>query len=208
MLVDMHVHSKYSPDSNMEIKDIVKQGKKQGLSAVAITDHGTWEGGFKGEEFKDESFSIIPGAEINTNLGEVIGYFLQGEIKYRDFYDVMDQMKEQDALIAVPHPFDTFRLNRVKEIEKLYEKFHAMEIFNSRCILSSFNVKAYEFAKEHNMGITAGSDAHTLAEIGKGGVMVESIEDLRKNKIKDIFGQRIGLPGLVKGKMTRMMGGK
>ena len=36
--VDNHVHSKYSQDSRVDIKDIAKSAKEKGLEYVAITD--------------------------------------------------------------------------------------------------------------------------------------------------------------------------
>ena len=36
---DLHIHSKYSWDSKVEIKDIIKTSKKKKLQGISITDH-------------------------------------------------------------------------------------------------------------------------------------------------------------------------
>ncbi len=44
------------------------------------------------------------------------------------------------------------------------------------------NMKAYDFCENHNVSITAGSDAHFLMEIGRGCLLLEhadSVEEIR-----------------------------
>ena len=45
MLVDGHVHTKYSFDSSIEPKTLLKVAKKKGINTLIITDHGTIKGG-------------------------------------------------------------------------------------------------------------------------------------------------------------------
>ena len=42
--IDLHVHSKYSCDSYLEPKIIIKIIKKRNLDGVAITDHNSLKG--------------------------------------------------------------------------------------------------------------------------------------------------------------------
>ncbi|MFX0204875.1 MAG: PHP domain-containing protein, partial [Candidatus Hodarchaeota archaeon] len=49
--LDLHVHSKYSFDSLMEPKTIIKVAGKKGLDCVAVTDHNTIKGGSTTEKF-------------------------------------------------------------------------------------------------------------------------------------------------------------
>lgn len=62
---------------------------KRGLSGIAITDHNNIEGALKAQrivaeliqEHKiSESFFIIPGEEISSTKGHIIGLFLSEEI--------------------------------------------------------------------------------------------------------------------------------
>jgi predicted metal-dependent phosphoesterase TrpH len=61
-----------------------------------------------------------------------------------------------------------------------------IEVFNSRCILQIYNQKAVDFASKNNLMSIAGSDAHFLNEIGKGGVITES-DDLQETVKKGDF---------------------
>jgi|Deesub1362A_J573_1020465.scaffolds.fasta_scaffold02315_3 hypothetical protein len=174
MRIDLHVHTKYSKCSLMKPEKIVKIAIKKGLDGFAITDHNTMKGILK---IKVDEITIIPGEEIKTELGEVIGLFLQEEIKPRSFEEVLEKIREQDGLAVIPHPFDRFR--RFKDKEK-FKAVDAIEAFNSRVTFFSDNLKAKEFAWKNRVPMTAGSDAHFYWEIGKAYIEVEDLENLKK----------------------------
>jgi predicted metal-dependent phosphoesterase TrpH len=184
--IDLHIHSNQSGDSLNEPIQILKKCKKEGLGGVAVVDHNTIRGGEKtAAQNQDENFIVITGAEIRTDKGEIIGYFLNEEIKSRNLMEVVDEMREQDALISIPHPFDTFRLNRIKEPEKIASNVDSVEVYNSRCLFESSNKKALTFSQKHGLGVTAGSDAHHLDEIGSAGIIIKGEmirEEIEKNK--------------------------
>jgi predicted metal-dependent phosphoesterase TrpH len=190
--LDLHIHSKHSGDSLSKPEEIIRWAKRSGLNGIAVVDHGTIKGGEVTSRLnKEEDFIVITGAEIKTDKGEILGYFLYDEIKSREFFEVIDEMREQEALISVPHPFDTFRLNRVKKPEEIASQIDAVEVYNSRCLLDSSNKKALNLSKEHNLGVTAGSDAHHLDEIGSAGILIrgERIrEEMAENK--NYFGKK------------------
>jgi predicted metal-dependent phosphoesterase TrpH len=190
--IDLHVHSKYSGDSLSEPREIINWAKRAGLSGVAVVDHGTIKGGEAVARLnRDSDFLVITGAEIKTDRGEIIGYFLNDEIKSRSIMDAIDEMKEQDALISIPHPFDTFRFNRLKNPEDVASYVDSVEVYNSRCLLDSSNKKALKFSKKHDLGATAGSDAHHIEEIGSAGIEIKG-ESVREEMIKNkgFFGRK------------------
>lgn len=163
--IDLHVHSKYSGDSLLTPEKIIKTAIKKGLDGVAITDHNTIRGGLAARKY-NKDLTIIVGAEIATDRGEIIGLFLNEEIKSREFWSVVDEIKDQDGIIVVPHPFDTMRKKVIKMDKSMYKVFDCVEVFNSRCIFSKFNKNALKFTKEYGKTMTAGSDAHFWFEIG------------------------------------------
>ncbi len=205
--IDLHVHSNYSSDSNSKPREILRRAKKIGLGGVAVVDHGTVKGGLKAVKMNsDPDFIVIPGAEINTDIGEIIGYYLTDEIKTRSHMEVLDEMKSQNAIISIPHPFDTFRFNRVREPEKIALGVDAVEVFNSRCIMDRSNKQAQELAEKHGLAATAGSDAHHLDEIGSAGIIIQGI-DSRKEILsnKDFFGRRSPLFLHAKASLKRLI---
>jgi predicted metal-dependent phosphoesterase TrpH len=82
-------------------------------------------------------------------------------------------------------------------LERIAPLVDAVEVFNSRCLLPIFNKKAEAFAKEHCLLKTAGSDVHTLREVGWARMVMPEFEDavsfreaLREVRIE---GRRSGL---------------
>ncbi|NIQ07313.1 MAG: PHP domain-containing protein [Candidatus Korarchaeota archaeon] len=189
---DLHVHSKFSYDGAMDPKEIIKIAKKRGLDGVAITDHDTIKGGVKAKEFETEEFKVIVGAEIKTRRGEILGLFLRKEIASRDPNEVAEKIRSQNGVVVIPHPFDTFRRGKFSPKEEDVDLIDCIEGFNARCIFQGANEKAMNFAREHRLGVTAGSDAHLKSEVGNGGIRTH--EDNIKNAILQgkvgLFGKR------------------
>jgi hypothetical protein len=52
----------------------------------------------------------------------------------------------------------------------------AIEVYNSRCFLPSFNRAARRFAEKHNIPGTVGSDAHAAFEVGQSLMRLEPFE--------------------------------
>ena len=44
MLLDLHNHTRYSPDSKVDPALLVKQAAASGLDGLAITDHNSMDG--------------------------------------------------------------------------------------------------------------------------------------------------------------------
>ena len=192
---DLHIHSKYSRDGIIDPKQIVNLAMMRGLHGIAITDHNTIKGGLKAKKYENEAFTVIIGSEISTERGEIIGLFLEDEIKSKDVQSVISEIKDQNGIIIIPHPFDELRHSAFHPTEEDVEFIDCIEGFNSRCIFQKYNEKAVEFAIKHNLTITAGSDAHFSNEIGNAGIITET-EEVREALIKndvEIFGKRSSL---------------
>ena len=195
MKYDPHIHSKYSSDGIIDPKKIAKIAIKRGLNGIAITDHNTIKGGLKAKEYETEDFRVIVGSEISTDRGEIIGFFLEEDVRSKNLQDAIAEIQEQNGIIAIPHPFDELRhsaLNPVKEDVKFID---CIEGFNSRCLFQKYNKKAVAYGVKHNLAIIAGSDAHFANEIGNAGIIIET-EDVREALMKKdikLFGKRSSL---------------
>ncbi|MFP4117019.1 MAG: CehA/McbA family metallohydrolase [Candidatus Aenigmatarchaeota archaeon] len=181
MKVDMHVHTRFSKDSRMDPEELVEEAEKKGLDGIVVTDHDTMEG-FRGAEKLDSDVTVVPGEEITTDKGELLGLFLDKEIENSDPEKVVKEVKEQDGIVVVPHPFDPIRsFDGWKELEGI----DGLEVFNSRNLTSGMNKKAKEYAEKKSLIKTAGSDAHSPWEVGKAYVEAEakSIEEFKEELI-------------------------
>lgn len=78
--VDLHVHSTYS-DGTDSPKELIDLAVKQGLSAIALTDHDTLDGiPYAIEAAKNSPVRLIPGVELSTHFNNteihIVGLFL------------------------------------------------------------------------------------------------------------------------------------
>ncbi len=167
---DLHIHTKYSYDSNMSLESIVNRCLKVGINCVAIADHGTIAGALELKEIAP--FEVIVAEEILTPLGEIMGLFLrEGVPSGISAEEAIAQIRAQKGLVCLSHPFDRLRgIVDYREMERLLPEIDIIEVFNSRVMLDGPNRKAKLFAQEHGLLCSAGSDAHISNEIGRAYV--------------------------------------
>jgi predicted metal-dependent phosphoesterase TrpH len=173
---DFHVHSRFSYDSLLNPKRIVRIAEKRGLHGIAITDHDTIKGALEALKFNNSIYVII-GSEIKTEKGDVIGLFLNDEITSKHFDDVVDEIKGQDGIVVLPHPYKK-DMNIPNE---LLSKVDLIEILNGR-LSPELNNKARILAKNKGLPIVGGSDAHISKSIGS----VKTIFSCEKRAIHDV----------------------
>jgi predicted metal-dependent phosphoesterase TrpH len=78
MRVDMHVHTRYSMDSLITPKTLIKVARQWRLHGIAVTDHNTIRGGRETQKINsNQDLLVIVGSEIKTTTCEIIGLFLQ-----------------------------------------------------------------------------------------------------------------------------------
>jgi predicted metal-dependent phosphoesterase TrpH len=173
MKIDMHVHTCYSSDSSLQLSDIVSVVNEGRLDGVAITDHNEIIGAQKLQQMA--SFPVIVGEEIMTESGEIIGLFLKKRISPGlSLIETIDCIKEQEGLVAVPHPFDRLRSSAINitKLNTIINHIDLLEAFNSRNIFSKDNSAAAFFAEQNGIAKIAGSDAHTKSEIGAAYIAI------------------------------------
>jgi len=174
---DLHIHTEYSFDTAMSLESIIARCLKLKINCVAIADHGTIAGAVKLKEIAP--FSVIVAEEILTPIGEVMGLFLTDEIPSGiPLREAISRIKAQNGLVCLPHPFDNLRgiARHYEEIAEVISDIDIIEVFNSRVILNRCNKKAELFAKKHSLLCSAGSDAHTLREIGHAYIEMAEFE--------------------------------
>ncbi|MDI6856613.1 MAG: PHP domain-containing protein [Candidatus Thermoplasmatota archaeon] len=185
MKFDLHVHSKYSQDAAGEIKEIIKKSKKIGLQGVAIVDHNEIKGALEALEFSEaENFVVIPGIEISTAQGHVIALGVKEIVPSNlELEETISKIRALSGIAIAPHPCRPFSKFAS------FEKVMALEIFNSRCWKFE-NKRAEKLSNNLKLGKTAGSDCHTLEELGYGITEFKTQSANYENLIEDIVKRR------------------
>lgn len=186
--VESHCHSNYSPDSFNRIEEMVSVARKRGIDRLIITDHNTINGALAAREIDPEL--VIIGEEIKTTEGELLAFFVSENVP-RNLapMEAIRRLRDQGAFISVSHPFDVKRAGawRQQTWQEMLPHLDAVEVFNARCYVSSYNAEAKAFAVEHNLAGTVGSDAHTLGELGRANFIVPEFEDAQG--LRDVIRQ-------------------
>jgi len=168
---DLHIHTEYSMDCNTSLERVIDRCLEIGINCIAVCDHGTTEGAIKLKSLAP--FTVIVAEEILTPHGEIMGMFLQETIPSGlSVEQTLASIRTQGGLVCIPHPFDTFRQSALDNgaIEAIVDRIDIIEVFNSRAPLLRSSTKAALFAEKHGIAKSAGSDAHTIAEIGNAYV--------------------------------------
>ena len=170
MRLDLHIHSKYSYDSFSDPSKIVKAAQKKGLDVISITDHDNMEV-YENFPRGRGDVVVIPGMEIKTEMGDVIGLFLDEEVRSRSFFDVVCEIRDQDGIVVLPHPF-----RRKCDPDGLIGSVDLVEVINARS-RNMENVDAWKLCERFDKTPITGSDAHTYFEIGRAVTEIEGYSD-------------------------------
>jgi hypothetical protein len=175
----------------MSLEEIIERCLEVGINCLGIADHNTLAGALKMKEIAP--FFIIPGEEILTATGEVIGFFLSQEIPSKlSMKETVERIKAQDGLVCIPHPYDRLRYSvfRDQVFDDIMPQVDIIEAFNARSLSPSSATRAMELVRKYDKLASAGSDAHTLPEIGNAYVEMpdfnskeEFLSSLAKGKI-------------------------
>jgi glycosyltransferase involved in cell wall biosynthesis len=168
--VDLHMHTDHSNDCATPVEVLLATAREQGLGAIAVTDHNEISGALEARE-KSARFGVkvIVAEEVKTaDQGEVIGLFIEQKIpRGMTLAQTVAEIKRQGGLVYVPHPFD--RMHAVPDYEHLLtiiEDIDAIEVYNPRVAIGSFNEEAQRFAAKYRILAGAGSDSHVAPGLG------------------------------------------
>jgi len=172
-VADVHTHTMYSgfskysflsyPDSVTTPKKSVRVAEKKGLDMLCITDHNSIKGAIEAKKYNSEL--VVIGEEILSKNGEIIGLFLNEEIKPGlSAEETIELIHEQDGFAFVPHPFSVYCSCVGKKLHGL--KLDGIEVFNS--LHRDGYSNAIALLNCNGYARLGGSDAHSSSMIGNG----------------------------------------
>ena len=180
ILVDLHMHTSWSHDCQVEVEDLLDHAEEIGLGAIAVTDHNVFGGALEAVELaRERDLVVIPGEEVKTdNQGEIIGLFLQEEIpRGLTFAETIAAIRAQNGIVYLPHPFD--RMHAIPHSATIHRHLADIDVFesyNARLLFEGYNEEAARFARKYGLTVGAGSDAHVLQGVGTGALRMRRFD--------------------------------
>jgi len=161
---DLHVHSALSPDGRCSLTALAAEAKKRGLDAIAVCDHDV-----SADVTGDYDVLMIPGTEISTAAGHILGLFLEKSCDhaslgaYPAVPDAVREIHRCGGLAVLAHPFAPQKAD-----EAALEGYcvDGVEVCNARSALyRDANERAKKLAARMDVFCTGGSDAHHKGEL-------------------------------------------
>jgi|GEM_PF-3187124 len=205
-LVDMHFHTRWS-DGLATPAQAVARARALG-TRVAITDHNVIEGALAAWKIAGSEASelVVPGIEITTaekihllvyfRRPRDLHHFYEHQVNphrprgatatsvvARPVADLLDVLRRYDHMTSAAHPYAMAKngwmsvRDQHRHIETLLDDLGAVEVLNGE-ELDGGNDAAADLARRRGLGATAGSDGHTLKELGQVAVVLPRGADL------------------------------
>jgi hypothetical protein len=182
--VDLHMHSCHSFDSKTQVDVVLDQALRRGVKAISITDHDNLEGSLEAMAKAPAGLMVVPGMEITSEVGDIIALFIHKPIEAVDLEGIVREVRAQDGLLYLPHPF---RGRRSLSLE-LVKNMDVFEVLNGRSQGIDYNndqfgdAEIVQFAQEYGLCGMGGSDAHKSHEQHRVLTYVPDFEDLEELK--------------------------
>ncbi len=183
MRIDMHTHSRHSPDSRLDPKDIVRRARQLGLDGLAITDHNAILGATEALDYSRvfPGLMVIRAIEVSSLQGHILGYGVK-EFVPRNLTpaETVERIVAQGGVAVAAHPYRFW--SGLGETATLSTDFTVYEVQNARTSKRG-NVRATALAGQGSKGMIGGSDGHFIEEIGGAVTVFEE----RLNKEDDVL---------------------
>ena len=165
--LDMHLHTRGSFDCLTDPGELVARAQTCGLDRICITDHNDVAVALQlASEYPEY---IIVGEEVKTaERVDIIGLFMSEKIPAgTPARETCERIRAQGGIVYVPHPFAGGKGGGGAILDSIVELIDALEGFNARVHDPALNERAVSWAVERGIPTGAGSDAHTLREVGR-----------------------------------------
>ena len=167
--IDLHVHSKFSGDTDSEPEETVLHAIKANLYGLAFTEHYSYEVSEFAEKLREkhaDNIKIFRGVEFSSADGHCLVFGVNTDrlsIRNASMEEVVHVVNEKGGVVIPTHPFrgNNSIGERIRDLKGLC----AVEGYNGYSHHSQ-NKKALKIAEKLNLPYTGGSDAHAPREVG------------------------------------------
>ncbi|HZY92148.1 MAG TPA: CehA/McbA family metallohydrolase [Thermoplasmata archaeon] len=180
--LDLHVHSRHSPDGRLALATIVEQLGYAGLNGFALTDHNTVAGHPELASLAREypMYWFIPGVEVSTREGHLLAYGVHALPPiHRPLAETVEWIRAHGGISVLAHPFRwAHGVGRRVAARAAVDGVEAVNGHNAEIA----NARAELVAARRGLAATGGSDAHDRADVGRAytefPVETSSLDDL------------------------------
>lgn len=165
--IDLHVHSRYSPDSRLTLDEIAGRVPYAGLKGFAVTDHNSVVAHRELPALRDRypGLWVVPGVEVSTQEGHLLAYGIaEAPPAHRPIEEVLEWVERRGGVSVLAHPFRFAHGVGRRVAERV--KVSALETVNGHSSAVA-NAKANLLAARRHLGSTGGSDVHELSDLGR-----------------------------------------
>jgi predicted metal-dependent phosphoesterase TrpH len=194
--MDMHSHTRASYDCLCPPERVLATARARGIDRLVVTDHN--EIGAALELHRMDPERILVGEEVKTAEGaDVIGILLTERIpKGTPARETCERIREQGGVVYLPHPFDSRRSGGGHLLEELGDLVDVVEAHNARTWKRGVNLRGERWALDHGKLLGAGSDSHTLREMGRAWVEVPPFVPTREGLLGALRAGRVAGRGV------------
>jgi len=189
---DLHVHTDAS-DGTASVRAVLRRAADLGLAASAITDHDTIDGALEARRQAPAfGLAVIVGEEVSTAEGHLLVLFIEDALPAgRSAAETIAAAHAQGGLCIAAHPYDwavpslgsAGLHQRCRGVQAGEWPLDAIEGLNASVTWPAgiSNLRAQRLARRLGLPAVAGSDAHTLATIGRACTLFpgRTADDLR-----------------------------
>lgn len=184
MLIDLHVHTRHSPDSSLEAREAIEAAQALGLEGIAFADVDSTAGR---EEFLalrgDAPLALFFGVTISTDHGRLLCFFPDAEAtpdpaellgpKPEEGWpirDALQKLREAGAAVIAAHPYDRELERPMGDALFTLEGLAGVEALSGR-LGDASNEHAINAAAHLDLPCVGGSGARSAEEIGRAATL-------------------------------------
>lgn len=173
MLLDLHCHTlPLSQCSSLKAEEFVDLARERGLDGVVFTEHDSrWDHEALAELRARTGFLVLSGVELTTDRGHVLAYGLgPGHPPLATLAAARAAAEADGALLYLAHPARDGLLRMDHEIVTSVASVEAVNGSDTRLQ----NIATKGLAHGFSLPGVGGSDAHTVAEVGRAATRFEA----------------------------------
>lgn len=124
--IDLHIRSNYSDDALLDVEEIFRQARDQGMEVISITDHNCARANAQAVRFAPlYNIQYIPGVEFDVEYrgcrARILGYYIDWNNPVFDQLERDSLRREREASIARVRAFEQMTGLRI-DVDSIFQK--------------------------------------------------------------------------------------